>query len=848
MGECPVVEVVMQGTAVPCLLDTGSMVTTLTAEFFYKHFQSLSGQLQQCRWLQLRAANGLQIPYLGYLEVDVHILGRTLKKMGILVVQDSSDPYTKTQKSKVPGLLGMNVISQCYNELFQQHGSALFQVPTVQAAGDAWKQAFTECHQWDCLPPTGCLGEVKVAGRASVRIPAGSVKLVSARGNQQVGASINSVLFEPTHTDLPPGILMSRALLSFDQGEISVPVVNVETKDVWLPPHTALGQVFCATKQINNQALTFEEKTDEGGCVAVIQSLSVEQNALDLSRLSWPALSPDQQQDGKALLQQYSTVFSQGEGDVGCTSLIEYEIPVVDDAPVRQRYRRLPPSQYDQVKAHIQDLLDRDIVRVSCSPYSAPIVVVQKKDGSIRLCVDYRQLNAKTRKDAYPLPRIEESLDALAGATLFSTLDLTAGYNQIPMAEKDKQKTAFCTPFGLFEFNRMPFGLCNSPSTFQHLMERIFGDERFNSLLLYLDDIVIFSSSFETHLQRLQMVLGRLEKYNLKLKLDKCHFFQTEVRYLGHVISPLGVATDPEKIRAVAEWERPRTVRELRSFLGFASYYRRFVAEFAKHAAPLHRLVATLQDGKKRSGPINLEGKWDKVCDEAFNTLKEKLVTAPVLAYADFTKLFILEVDASHSGLGAVLSQEWDGKKRPVAYASRGLHATERNMSNYSSMKLELLGLKWAVSEKFREYLLGTKFTVFTDNNPLSYLRTAKLGAVEQRWASQLALFDFEIKYRPGGTNQNADTLSRRSDQPCPVTIGEVAAGVAVPLTRGERSVRPQCPGLVSAIDAFPVRQQVDLLALQSADPTIRAFSVYWQRGRAPSADERATETKSVLE
>ncbi|KAI4874713.1 hypothetical protein NFI96_007692 [Prochilodus magdalenae] len=173
-----------------------------------------------------------------------------------------------------------------------------------------------------------------------------------------------------------------------------------------------------------------------------------------------------------------------------------HEIPVVDDIPVRQRYRRLPPSQYEQVKAHIQELVDREMVRVSCSPYSSPIVVVQKKDGAKRLCVDYRQLNAKTRKDAYPLPRIEESLDGLAGAQLFSTLDLTSGYNQVPMAEKDKQKTAFCTPFGLFEFNRMPFGLCNSPSTFQRLMERIFGDERFHSLLLYLDDTVIFFPFF----------------------------------------------------------------------------------------------------------------------------------------------------------------------------------------------------------------------------------------------------------------------------------------------------------------------------------------------------------------
>uniref|UniRef100_A0A3B1JJS8 Gypsy retrotransposon integrase-like protein 1 n=1 Tax=Astyanax mexicanus TaxID=7994 RepID=A0A3B1JJS8_ASTMX len=848
MGDCPVVEVCMGGVLVPCLLDTGSMVTTITEGFFYQHFQSLSRPLQECRWLQLRAANGLEVPYIGYLELDIQVLGKPLVGMGVLVVRDPIDPHSKAQKARVPGLLGMNVISQCYRELFQQHGSALFQTPSLQSAGDVWRQALKECHQLDCLPLSGRLGPVKVAGRTSVRIPAGSVKLVEAVGNQQVGSSVQSVLLEPGSSKLPPGILLSRAYLSFNRGQLYVPVVNVESRDVWLPPRTVLGIIFCVESQANTERVIFEEREGNQENVAVMRSLCAEGQPLDLSNLSWPTLSLAQEQEGKALLRQYSEVFSQGEGDIGCTTLIQHEIPLTDDAPVRQRYRRLPPSQYEQVKAHIQDLLQREVVRVSCSPYSSPIVVVQKKDGTLRLCVDYRQLNAKTRKDAYPLPRIEESLDALAGAKLFSTLDLTSGYNQVPMAEEDKQKTAFCTPFGLFEFNRMPFGLCNAPSTFQRLMERVFGDERFQSLLLYLDDIVIFSSTFDSHLERLQMVLGRLQQHNLKLKLEKCNFFQNEVRYLGHVISASGVATDPDKITAVSEWKRPTTVKELRSFLGFASYYRRFVDKFAKYAAPLHQLVGALQKTKSKPGVKFLQGHWSDKCEEAFNLLKDKLVTAPVLAYADFAKPFLLEVDASHMGLGAVLSQEQEGKRRPVAYASRGLHPTERNMSNYSSMKLELLGLKWAVTEKFREYLLGAKFTVFTDNNPLSYLQTAKLGAVEQRWASQLALFNFEVKYRPGSANRAADALSRQSDLPAPSHIEEIAPGVSVPLTGLGLPVVHQCVGSSCSVDALPTRQKADLKALQLADSTIGAFLVYWRRGRPPSPEERAVETKTVLD
>uniref|UniRef100_A0A674PMZ3 Gypsy retrotransposon integrase-like protein 1 n=1 Tax=Takifugu rubripes TaxID=31033 RepID=A0A674PMZ3_TAKRU len=500
----------------------------------------------------------------------------------------------------------------------------------------------------------------------------------------------------------------------------------------------------------------------------------------------------------------------------------------------------LPAGVYEAVKMHINQLLESQVICESSSPYASPIVLVRKKDGGLRLCVDYRLLNSTTRKDAFPLPRIEESLDALSGARWFSTLDLASGYNQVPVAEQDRPKTAFCTPFGLFEFNRMPFGLCNAPSTFQRLMQRMFGDQQGQSLLLYLDDIIIFSSSIEQHLQRLEMVLGRLQGQGLKVKAEKCAIFQEQVSYLGHIISSQGVSTDPKKIEAVAGWQRPRHISELRSFLGFASYYRRFVDGFAKMAKPLHQLVADLAGTKtKRGSGRALGSAWTPECEESFNALKSRLVSTPVLAYADFSRPFILETDASHSGLGAVLSQETDGCVRPVAYASRGLRPTERNMSNYSSMKLEFLALKWAVTEKFREYLLGHKCIVYTDNNPLSHLQSAKLGAAEHRWAAELAAFDLEIKYRSGRNNRNADALSRQY-APTPDCVIPSLLGTSVPCSlQPNIQPGPMVGALQSLISILPSHSPADLHLMQEEDPVLKEVLVFWRRGSLPTSAER---------
>ncbi|XP_053380214.1 uncharacterized protein LOC128548783 [Mercenaria mercenaria] len=319
-------------------------------------------------------------------------------------------------------------------------------------------------------------------------------------------------------------------------------------------------------------------------------------------------------------------------------------------------------------------------------------------------------------KDAYAIPKIDDTLHLLSGAKYFSKLYLKAGYWQVEMNEKDKEKTAFQVGnLGFFECNRMPFGLCNAPATFQRLMERCMGEINLKECLIYLDDIIIFSETFEQHLERLESVFECLKNHHLKLKPSKCEFLKNETTYLGHVVSKDGIKTDPAKIETVRNWPIPRNVIEVRRFLGFAGYYRKFVPKFASIVRPLNDLLVGMTKDKKSS---KIPFVWGDSQQKAFSTVIEKLTSAPVLAYANCTKSFKLHTDASQSGLGAVLYQEQQGIDRVIAYASRSLKPSERN---YHASKLEFLALKWAITEKFHDYLYGAKFEVLTDNNPLTY-------------------------------------------------------------------------------------------------------------------------------
>lgn len=396
--------------------------------------------------------------------------------------------------------------------------------------------------------------------------------------------------------------------------------------------------------------------------------------------------------------------FTTHDEDYGSTQVVQHHIPTGDAGPSRERYRPIPPTLYTEVRTLLQGMLKQGVVRESSSPWAAPIVLVQKKTGAWRFCVDYRKLNLVTKKDAFPLPRIEDSLASLTQSAWYSTLDLASGYWQVQVAEADREKTAFTTSFGLFEWDRMPFGLCNAPATFQRLMQRCLGGQLMESVLVYLDDVIVYSPDFDSHLRHLEEVFRAMEKYGLKLQPNKCHLLRREVNFLGHVVSAAGVSVDPGKVSAVKDWKAPRTVRQVRSFLGFVGYYRRFIKDFSKIANSLNQLLVGTGRNRGRGSP-NVD--WDANCESAFQTLKQELLQAPILAYADFTKPFLLYTDASNLGLGAVLAQRQDGVERVIAYASRSLHPAERNDANYSSFKLELLALKWALSEKFKDYLWG---------------------------------------------------------------------------------------------------------------------------------------------
>lgn len=483
----------------------------------------------------------------------------------------------------------------------------------------------------------------------------------------------------------------------------------------------------------------------------------IQSNICQLREEEGITLDNRQKKDLSDLIVKFDTVFKLGGG---ATPLIEHHIKTGDHPPVAVPPYRMSPAKKELLKKELDDLLEKNIIEECESAYGAPVVLIPKPNGDVRLCIDYRKLNAITIPDVYPLPRMDDILQDAKHTAFMSTIDLKSGYHQVNVYPPDRDKTAFVCPFGTYRFNRMPFGLRNAPATFQRLMD-VF--RRDLPVLAYLDDIIVLSPTFDQHLRDLEAVFTKLIKFNLCANRDKCTFSCSKVKYLGLWITPQGIEVDSEKVSSIQNIPPPKNIKQLQSFLQTCSWYRKFIPNFSELSRPLSNLT-------KKNTPWT----WTSEAQTAFNTLKKCLVTPPILKQADFTQPFTVRTDASNYALGAVLLQGQGQDERPIEYASRLLKSAERN---YSTTEREALAVVWALN-KFRGYVDGQEITIASDHQPLKWLMTLKSPSGRlSRWALQLQAFNLKIEYIPGKINVVADMLSRPSyaegetSEVCAITV-----------------------------------------------------------------------------
>ncbi len=500
-------------------------------------------------------------------------------------------------------------------------------------------------------------------------------------------------------------------------------------------------------------------------------------------------ISDNERDQLKALISKYGEVFASNPKKPTPVRNMTHRIITNDAQPVRKKPYRIPHAWNEEVSTQVQQMLDNGIIRPSSSPWNAPVILVKKKDDSMRFVCDFRGLNDVTKKDSYPLPHLRDVIDKMQGAKFWTTLDAASAYWSMPVAEEDKEKTAFSVPRGKFEFNVTPFGLCNAGASYQRMMDITLSGLPSDRVLAYMDDIVIFSGNFQEHLHNLEQVFQRLQSSRISLKLSKCVFASDKVNFLGFELSQGGIKPQARLTEAIDNYKRPETRKELKGFLGLAGFYRSFIQNFAEICQPLNKLTSE-----------NVPFQWDDSCEAAFSVLKQKLSSKPVLSFPKLGEPFIVEVDASNHAVGGVLSQVGnDDSLHPVAYFSTALQLSQKN---WSTTAKEAFALVCAVRH-WQVYLAGKSFVLNSDHNPLTHLREQKDPRGKfARWLTELEEFDYSVQYIPGKFNIKADALSRNK-----------AASEAQPPTEFEENIY----ALFGNKDGF----RVQLKEEQSRDPSI---------------------------
>ena len=810
VGNKPLVTCYFNGKKFDVLWDTGSMVTLVGRRWLRENFPDLQifsvAEFLEEKELTLQAANSTQIKFDGVALLDFQLDGGG--EGFVVPVLVASDEMAEV-------ILGYNVIEHLVLNGTSQQRKAL---PT------AFKG---KTNGVDLGPLTALIQEkveksdflAEVKASKSVTVPAGHKIQVRCRVKVQSNDDEQAVCFIPRVVENDQELTFSETVSNLRRGRTNYVVVDVlnETKrEMTLSRGETIGSVHSVsavvplvdlgeqldgkTACVGSVSCGDEDTTtskdnlvpvsnaDEGALEGVPEIDATEQDQGCQTRTTtaetgeplWDLshLEGERREMIEKVLMEEIDVFAKDDNDIGDIPSFQMPINVTDDVPVSAAYRRIPPQLYSEVRNYINDLVTNGWIRESFSSYSSPIVCVRKKNGGLRMCCDYRLLNQKTIPDAQPIPRIQDILDTLGGKKWFSSLDMARAYHQGYVAEKYRHLTAFATPWTIYEWIRIPFGLRNAPPAFQRYINQVLGDLKGSACEPYLDDILAYGETFEEHVLNLKKVLRRLRLQGIKLRGQKCVFGKQEVRYLGRLISGEGFRPDPEDTAALEKFRTPpKTVGEVRSLLGFLGYYRCYVRDFSKLVKPLYDLLSDGTDGDGGSGDKTKGGKkggkgqkyeskevisWSdghqKIVDEIIDVLK----SPEVIAFPDFDLPFFINCDASNHGLGAVLYQHQEGKDRVICYASRTLSNAEKNY-HFHSGKLEFLALKWAITDRFADYLRwGQSFTVYTDNNPLTYVLTsAKLNSIGMRWVNDLADYNFTIKYRRGKENIDADSLSR---------------------------------------------------------------------------------------
>ena len=738
----------IEGQEFKALIDSGAQLSTISESLV----TALKLPVHKLNTLiEAEVSGGGIIPYVGYVEARLKIPGiKAMNKDSLFMVSNDS-PYME----RVPTQLGTLHIRE----------AILCATDTeINKLATAWKTAnFPPLEKnLKVTKPEFDLNQIKGHVKLTKSVTIAPFQTILASGLAECNQHFKrvNVLVEPDPDKCYNSVIPIHGYTVLKPGSsrVSVGLQNHSCRKITIAAKSIVAKITAANLVPHSLAPNVE--TEDGqhqdqdqenmNCCSTreVPKLTPEKEKLIFDKIdlsgadSW---DPKLVEEAKQLFREYAHIFALESLDMGHTSLVKYDNRLDNYTPFKERYRRIPPHLFNEVKNHLKEMIEVGAICKSNSPWARAVVLVRKKDGSLRFCIDLCKLNAHTIKDAYSLPRIDETLDYLGGAMIFTSLDLKSGYWQVEMEEGSKPLTAFTIgPLGFYECERMPFGLTNAPATFQRLMENCLGDLHLNWCIIYLDDIIVFSNNPEDHLNRLRGVFDKLEKAGLKLKPKKCRFFKTKITYVGHIVSAKGIETDPKKVEAVKNWTVPKTVLDVRSFQGFTNHYKRFIKGYANVARPLNLLVSGGNANRKK---MLIE--WTEECQIVFDKLKDLCTSTPILAYANYHKPFQLQTDASDLGLGAVLYQKDENDhQRVIAFASRSLSNTERN---YPAYKLEFLALKWAITDQFYEYLYGGQFDVYTDNNPLTYVLTsAKLDATGQRWVASLANYDFRIFYKSG--------------------------------------------------------------------------------------------------